>query len=160
MYVAENTSRGAECRIVRLWRTTEAREKLLGSIKSGAALEKFADFVRSQGGDAREVYEPSLLPQAPVRLEVPAPSSGYVNHIDAMGVGLVSMHLGGGRATKESEIDLSVGLVLHLSLIHILPLAGLCAMCAVRTSRCVLTKRARFKMCIRDRCFVNLAVKN
>ena len=38
-------------------------------------LEKFADFVRSQGGDAREVYEPSLLPQAPVRLEVPAPSS-------------------------------------------------------------------------------------
>ena len=94
----------------------EAREKLLGSIKSGAALEKFADFVRSQGGDAREVYEPSLLPQAPVRLEVPAPSSGYVNHIDAMGVGLVSMHLGGGRATKESEIDLSVGLVLHKKL--------------------------------------------
>ena len=94
----------------------EAREKLLDSIKSGAALEKFADFVRSQGGDAREVYEPSLLPQAPVRLEVPAPSSGYVNHIDAMGVGLVSMHLGGGRATKESEIDLSVGLVLHKKL--------------------------------------------
>lgn len=94
----------------------EAREKLLDSIKSGAALEKFADFVRSQGGDAREVYEPSLLPQAPVRLEVPAPSSGYVNHIDAMGVGLVSMHLGGGRATKESEIDLSVGLVLHRKL--------------------------------------------
>ena len=26
---------------------------------------------------------------------------------------LVSMHLGGGRATKDSEIDLSVGLVLH-----------------------------------------------
>jgi len=94
----------------------EAREKLLDSIKSGAALEKFADFVRSQGGDAREVYEPSLLPQAPVRLEVPAPSSGYVNHIDAMGVGLVSMHLGGGRATKESEIALSVGLVLHRKL--------------------------------------------
>lgn len=33
-----------------------------------------------------------------------------------MGVGLVSMHLGGGRATKESEIDLSVGLVLHKKL--------------------------------------------
>ena len=34
-------------------------------------------------------------------------------HIDAGGVGLVSMHLGGGRATKESEIDLRVGVVLH-----------------------------------------------
>ncbi len=38
---------------------------------------------------------------------------GYVNHIDAGGVGMVSMHLGGGRATKESEIDLRVGVVLH-----------------------------------------------
>ena len=91
----------------------EAREKLMDSIKSGAALEKFADFIRSQGGDAREVYDPSLLPHAPVVLEAPAPVGGYVNHIDATGVGLVSMHLGGGRATKESEIDLSVGLVLH-----------------------------------------------
>lgn len=26
----------------------------------------------------------------------------------------------------------------------VVPLAGLCAMCAVRTSRCVLTKRVRF----------------
>ena len=91
----------------------EAREKLLDSIKSGAALEKFAEFIRSQGGDAREVYDPSLLPHAPVVLEAPAPAGGYVNHIDATGVGLVSMHLGGGRATKDSEIDLSVGLVLH-----------------------------------------------
>ena len=38
---------------------------------------------------------------------------GYVNHIDAGGVGMVSMHLGGGRATKESKIDLRVGVVLH-----------------------------------------------
>jgi pyrimidine-nucleoside phosphorylase len=91
----------------------EAREKLLDSIKSGATLEKFAEFIRSQGGDAREVYDPSLLPHAPVVLEAPAPAGGYVNHIDATGVGLVSMHLGGGRATKDSEIDLSVGLVLH-----------------------------------------------
>ena len=91
----------------------EASEKLLDSIKSGAALEKFAEFIRSQGGDAREVYDPSLLPHAPVVLEASAPVGGYVNHIDATGVGLVSMHLGGGRATKDSEIDLSVGLVLH-----------------------------------------------
>ena len=46
-------------------------------------------------------------------MEVPAEQNGYVNHIDAGGVGMVSMHLGGGRATKESEIDLRVGVVLH-----------------------------------------------
>ena len=36
-----------------------------------------------------------------------------MNHIEAGDVGLVSMHLGGGRATKESEIDLRVGVVLR-----------------------------------------------
>lgn len=91
----------------------DARERLLRSIESGAALEKMAEFVRAQGGDDRAVYDPSLLPKAPVVLEAKAEHSGYVNHIDAEGVGLVSMHLGGGRASKEAEIDLSVGLLLE-----------------------------------------------
>ncbi len=91
----------------------DARERLMHGIESGAALDKLAELIRAQGGDAREVYDPSLLPKAPVQLEVPAPAGGYVRRIDTMGVGLVSMHLGGGRATKDSEIDLSVGLVLH-----------------------------------------------
>ena len=38
--------------------------------------------------------------------------NGYVNHIQAEQVGLVSLHLGGGRATKDSVIDPAVGLVL------------------------------------------------
>lgn len=48
-----------------------------------------------------------------VQMEVSAPADGYVSHIAASDVGMVSMHLGGGRATKDSEIDLSVGVVLH-----------------------------------------------
>ena len=91
----------------------EAREKLLDSIKSGAALEKFAEFIRSQGGDASEVYDPSLLPHAPVVLEASAPVGGYVNHNDATGAGLVSRHPGGGRATQDRDNDISVGLALH-----------------------------------------------
>ena len=69
--------------------------------------------MRAQGGDDRAVYDPTLLPKAPVVIEAKAEQSGYVNHIDAEGVGLVSMHLGGGRATKGAEIDLSVGLLLE-----------------------------------------------
>jgi pyrimidine-nucleoside phosphorylase len=90
-----------------------ARAALEAGIRNGSALAKLAEFVGAQGGDSRAVYDVSLLPQAPVRIEVPSPCSGYVNHIDAEAVGGVSMHLGGGRATKESVIDLSVGLVLH-----------------------------------------------
>ena len=90
-----------------------ARRVLEQSVADGSAKKKLADFVQAQGGDPTAVYDTSLLPAAPVRLEVPAPVGGYVSHIAASDVGMVSMHLGGGRATKEDVIDLSVGVVLR-----------------------------------------------
>ncbi|MDO4972723.1 MAG: pyrimidine-nucleoside phosphorylase [Eubacteriales bacterium] len=91
----------------------EAKLELMETIENGSALGKLAAMVEAQGGDARAVYDPSLLPDAPLKLEVYAEQSGYVSHIRAEQVGLVSMHLGGGRATKEDVIDLSVGVVLR-----------------------------------------------
>ena len=91
----------------------EARSALENGIRDGSALSKFVEFVAAQGGDRAAVYDVSKLPQAPVQISVQAMKNGYVNHIDAEAVGGVSMHLGGGRATKESKIDLSVGVVLH-----------------------------------------------
>ena len=91
----------------------EARAMLQRSIDDGSALEKLAEFVEAQGGDPRAVYDTSLLPEAPVKYEAASTCSGYVKSMQADGIGLVSLHLGGGRATKESVIDLGVGLVLH-----------------------------------------------
>ena len=91
----------------------EARTKLEKTISDGTALEKLSQMVTAQQGDGRDVYDTSRLPLAPVQMEVTALEGGYVRRIEAEHVGLVSMHLGGGRATKDSEIDLSVGLVLH-----------------------------------------------
>ena len=90
-----------------------ARAMLAEAISSGAALEKLRTLITSQGGDASALDDLSLLPTAPVQVEATSNAEGYVNRIDAADVGMVSMHLGGGRATKESEIDLRVGLVLH-----------------------------------------------
>ena len=90
-----------------------ARKMLMESIESGAALKKLAEMVSAQDGDANDVYDTSRLPLAPVQLEVPSRSSGWLSHIECEQVGLISLRLGGGRATKESEIDLSVGLMLH-----------------------------------------------
>ena len=91
----------------------EARTKLEKTISDGTALEKLSQMVTAQQGDGRDVYDTSRLPLAPVQMQVTALEGGYVRRIEAEQVGLVSMHLGGGRATKDSEIDLSVGLVLH-----------------------------------------------
>ncbi|MBQ7473849.1 MAG: pyrimidine-nucleoside phosphorylase [Oscillospiraceae bacterium] len=90
-----------------------ARAKLEATIADGSALRKLAEMVEAQGGDSRAVYDFSLLPDAAFKREVPCEEGGYVAHIEADDVGLVSMHLGGGRVTKESAIDLSVGVVLH-----------------------------------------------
>ena len=91
----------------------EAREKLKATIADGSALKKLAEMVEAQYGDSRAVYDTSLLPEAAFKQEVPSEEGGYVAHIEAEDVGLVSMHLGGGRVTKDSAIDLSVGVVLH-----------------------------------------------
>lgn len=90
----------------------EARELLRQAIESGRALEKLAEFVEAQGGDPQAVYDTSLLPKASIIQEIKSPCGGYLSHITCDEVGICSLLLGGGRETKESEIDLSVGLVL------------------------------------------------
>lgn len=90
-----------------------AEKKLKQVIEDGSALRKLAEFVEAQGGDARAVYEPERLPAASIQKPVLAQKEGYVYHIACDEVGICSLILGGGRETKESEIDLSVGLVLR-----------------------------------------------
>lgn len=91
----------------------EAKEKLLTTITTGAALEKFAAFIEAQGGDKNQVYNPKLLPKASIQYECTAPAGGYVSRIKTEEVGMLSLILGGGRETKDSIIDLGVGLKLH-----------------------------------------------
>ncbi|MGN0166845.1 MAG: pyrimidine-nucleoside phosphorylase [Acetatifactor sp.] len=91
----------------------EAEEKLRQVIRDGSALKKLAEFVEAQGGDAGAVYEPERLPAADIQKPVLSPKEGYVSRIECDEVGICSLLLGGGRETKESEIDLSVGLVLQ-----------------------------------------------
>ncbi len=93
--------------------TREAEAALRAVIADGSALKKLAEFVEAQGGDNNVVYHPELLPRAAIVLPVPAPESGYLSRIVCDEVGICSLILGGGRETKESEIDLSVGLILR-----------------------------------------------
>lgn len=91
----------------------EAREKLKKSLANGEAVEQFKRFLKAQGGDEAAVDDPAVLPQAPHQLELPAKTSGSVLNIVADDVGTAAMMLGAGRATKDSKIDLSVGIVLN-----------------------------------------------
>lgn len=89
-----------------------ARAMLTESIRSGRALETFQTFICAQGGDPSVIEHPDRLPTAPYQIEVKAAEGGYVSSIQADAIGTAAMLLGAGRATKDSVIDLAVGIVL------------------------------------------------
>ena len=56
---------------------------------------------------------PETFPEAAYKKEVLSSQTGYVSKIHTEEIGRISLLLGGGRETKESAIDLSVGLILQ-----------------------------------------------
>lgn len=91
----------------------EARRMLEETLRDGAAFEVFKKFVVAQGGCEEEVLHPEKLPVAKYIEDVVADTDGYVAKIQTEEIGRISLLLGGGRETKESEIDLTVGVVLN-----------------------------------------------
>ena len=91
----------------------EARTQLEAVVADGSALEVLRAFITAQGGNAAVVDDLTLLPQAKFVTELAAKTSGYIAKLEADDIGTAAMLLGAGRATKESEIDLAVGLVLN-----------------------------------------------
>lgn len=91
----------------------EAEDMLKGAIADGRALEKMAEFIEAQGGSREWVYDTSHFKKAEYAEEILSNEEGYVSRIACDEIGICSLMLGGGRETKESAIDLSVGLVLH-----------------------------------------------
>lgn len=91
----------------------EARKMLLNVIEDGSALTKLKEFIASQGGNSKQVDDTNLLPKAKYVIEVKSKIDGFVSKIDSEQIGLIAMELGAGRATKEDNVDLAVGIVLN-----------------------------------------------
>lgn len=89
----------------------EAYKALKEVLQNGKALAKFKEWIGAQGGDISPIDNYEKFEKAKIVYELKAWENGYINHINAEEVGAASLILGGGRETKESEIDLSVGIV-------------------------------------------------
>ena len=76
------------------------------ALSSGAAYEKFEEFVRTQGGDAGALEN---LPVSDDVREVAAPRGGYVSRFEALGIASAALALGAGREKKGDEIDPGAG---------------------------------------------------
>ena len=87
-------------------------------ITSGKAYEKFIELVEAQGGKTctvyadfigREVKMPILKDKAVYLKDIYAQSTVYITNIDILKIGNALVCLGGGRYTKDEEIDYAVG---------------------------------------------------
>jgi pyrimidine-nucleoside phosphorylase len=79
------------------------------AIADGSAVAAYDRWIRAQGGDP----DLDALPTAPVVREVTAPGEGSVTRVGALAIGVAALELGGGRRTKDDEIDHAVGVVCH-----------------------------------------------
>jgi len=79
------------------------------NLHNGKALAKFYEFINAQDGHIDNLDEFIKVKEV---IPFKAQKEGYIKNIKALNIGLASMKLGGGRATKEDDIDPMVGIVL------------------------------------------------
>ncbi|NJD04247.1 MAG: pyrimidine-nucleoside phosphorylase [Ruminiclostridium sp.] len=89
------------------------RELVRKKIQDGSAIEKFSQMVRRQGGLHNIGDESWLADDAAFVTEVLSPADGYISSLRTDALGKVSVILGAGRETKESNIDHAAGIMLY-----------------------------------------------
>ena len=84
----------------------EASKEVLETIRTGKAYNKFLEMVRYQKGDITALKISDNI------VEIRSEKEGFINEINALKIGEISMKLGAGRKNKEDTIDNSVGVEL------------------------------------------------
>ncbi len=102
--------------------TEDAAGQIQEAVRSGKAFEKMKEFVAAQGGDAECLEDFSRFPKASLSRTITGSMltkqqenasdwrEAYLCECDNQEIGMTSLVLGGGRLTKESAIDLTVGI--------------------------------------------------
>ena len=90
----------------------KALTKAYESVENGTALGKFKEWIVAQGGDGRVVDDYSLFGKASVEYEIKAEKDGFISKMDAEKIGSICVNLGGGRKTKDDQIDHTAGIIL------------------------------------------------
>jgi thymidine phosphorylase len=99
-------ARYVAARLLELKGIPDPQSKVEEALSTGAAHEKFREFVRAQDGDADAL---DYLPVSSEVHEVLAPGGGYVARFHARGIGRAALALGAGRRKKGEEIDPGAG---------------------------------------------------
>ncbi|HVR38714.1 MAG TPA: thymidine phosphorylase [Thermoanaerobaculia bacterium] len=81
------------------------------ALASGRALEQTRKWIAAQSGNPAIVDDYTLLPQPRETIEVKAPRSGYITHMDTYRAGMFCVDLGAGRKKADDVIDYAAGVM-------------------------------------------------
>jgi pyrimidine-nucleoside phosphorylase len=81
------------------------------ALTSGRATEQTRKWIAAQGGDPAIVDDYSLLPAPTSTIEVRAPRSGFITHMDTYQAGMFCVDLGAGRKKADDVIDYAAGVM-------------------------------------------------
>jgi pyrimidine-nucleoside phosphorylase len=91
----------------------DARATLEGAITSGAGARTAERMIEAQGGNPRVVADRALLEVAREEVVVEAAGDGFVQRVDALGIGLAAVAMGAGRTRADQEVDPAVGILVE-----------------------------------------------
>ena len=91
----------------------ESEKRVLESIRSGAALAKFREWIKAQGGSDEFVDNPEALGTAKYITEYKAQGSGYISFMNTEMIGKAAAALGAGREKTTDSVDHTAGIVLR-----------------------------------------------
>ncbi len=87
----------------------DATQMLQKKLANGEALQKFAEMITAQGGDARVCEDVKRLPVAKQTRPITATKSGFVQSIECDQIGYAVIALGGGRRVAADKVDFAPG---------------------------------------------------
>jgi len=91
----------------------EGFEMARDQLEKGRGLDKFAEIIQAQGGDARVIFNLSESTPKLLRKTLFAEERIVVRDIDARKMGCAATSLGAGRRYAGDEIDWHAGIVIH-----------------------------------------------
>lgn len=91
---------------------SEALQRVNEALESGKAFNKMKEWISAQGGNTACIDNTGLFGNAEFSFDVLSETDGYITAMDTEKIGLTSVILGAGRASKEDSIDFSAGIMI------------------------------------------------
>lgn len=89
-----------------------AQKQLNQVLSSGAAFERFCQWIKAQGGNLKAIKTNTFF-SPKYQHVIKATKSGVVSYPDVVGLAEIAVDLGAGRRVKEDVIDFQAGIYLH-----------------------------------------------